>query len=104
MGMVKALVKTGMSLCAMSHAMSHTRHGMQVMGVVKGLVKTGMTICATVHSPTPATFRLFDSVMILLRGRVVYAGANGASYAPLASPAMPLLAVATLGPRRSRRR
>ena len=47
------------------------------MAVVKGLVKTGMTICATVHSPTPATFRLFDAVMILLRGRVVYAGANG---------------------------
>ena len=50
----------------------------QVMGVVKGLVKTGMTICATIHSPTPHCFRLFDAMMILLRGRVVYAGQNGA--------------------------
>jgi ABC-type multidrug transport system ATPase subunit len=51
---------------------------MQVMGVVKGLVKSGMTICATIHSPTPHCFRLFDAMMILLRGRVVYAGQHGA--------------------------
>lgn len=49
----------------------------EVMTVVKGLVKTGITICATIHSPTPYCFNLFDRLMILLRGRVVYAGENG---------------------------
>ena len=50
----------------------------QVMTVVKSLVKTGMTICATIHSPTPYCFNLFDTLMILLRGNVVYFGENGA--------------------------
>ena len=49
----------------------------QVMTVVKSLVKTGMTICATIHSPTPYCFNLFDTLMILLRGNVVYFGENG---------------------------
>ena len=52
-------------------------HAVQVMSVVKGLMKTGMTICATIHSPTPFCFRLFDRMMILLRGHMVYAGPNG---------------------------
>lgn len=47
------------------------------MSVVKGLVKSGITICATIHSPTPYCFNLFDSLMILLRGHVVYFGDNG---------------------------
>lgn len=37
-----------------------------------------MTICATIHSPTPATFALFSRVIILLRGKVVFFGENGA--------------------------
>ena len=45
--------------------------------MVKGLMKTGMTICATIHSPTPFCFRLFDRMMILLRGHMAYAGPNG---------------------------
>ncbi|CAL5220625.1 g2668 [Coccomyxa viridis] len=49
----------------------------EVMSVVKGLMKTGMTICATIHSPTPFCFRLFDRMMILLRGHMAYAGPNG---------------------------
>lgn len=36
-------------------------------------------MCATVHSPTPYTFTLFDRVLMLLRGRVIYFGLNGAS-------------------------
>lgn len=52
--------------------------GMQVMTVVKGLTKTGITICATIHNPTPYCFNLFDRLMILLHGRVVYSGENGA--------------------------
>jgi ABC-type multidrug transport system ATPase subunit len=48
------------------------------MTVVKALVKSGITICATIHSPTPYCFNLFDTLMILLRGHVVYFGENGA--------------------------
>jgi len=50
----------------------------QVMAEVKALVRGGITICATIHSPTPFAFALFDSLMILLRGRVVYFGDRGA--------------------------
>lgn len=49
------------------------------MLVVKGLVKSGMTVCATIHSPTPFSFNLFDYMMILLGGRVIYCGRNGES-------------------------
>ena len=45
--------------------------------MVKALVKSGITICATIHSPTPYCFNLFDTLMILLRGHVVYFGENG---------------------------
>ena len=49
----------------------------EVMTVVKTLTKTGITICATIHNPTPYCFNLFDRLMILLHGRVVYSGENG---------------------------
>ena len=50
----------------------------QVMTVVKGLAKTGTTICATIHSPTSYCFGLFDRIMMLLQGHLIYAGPNGA--------------------------
>ena len=34
-------------------------------------------MCATIHSPTPYCFNLFDRLLLLLRGRVVYFGPNG---------------------------
>ncbi|CAK0783380.1 hypothetical protein CVIRNUC_006579 [Coccomyxa viridis] len=49
----------------------------EVIAVVKNLTKTGITICATIHNPTPFCFNLFDRLMILLHGRVVYSGENG---------------------------
>ena len=48
------------------------------MAEVKALVRGGITICATIHSPTPFAFALFDALIILLRGRVVYFGDRGA--------------------------
>ena len=67
----------------------------EVMTVVKTLTKTGITICATIHNPTPYCFNLFDRLMILLHGRVVYSGENGvqrafASAVRLGVPALPL--------------
>lgn len=49
----------------------------EVMEVVKGLVSSGMTIAATIHTPTSRTFQLFDRILILQRGRIVYFGDNG---------------------------
>lgn len=49
----------------------------QVMSVVKSLASHGITVCATIHSPTPYMFNLFDRLLLLLKGRVVYFGPNG---------------------------
>ena len=49
----------------------------EVMEVVKDLVSSGMTIAATIHTPTSRTFQLFDRILILQRGRIVYFGDNG---------------------------
>jgi len=49
----------------------------EVMTVVQGLVARGVTIVATIHSPTAYAFSLFDSLMMLVRGRVVYFGPTG---------------------------
>ena len=49
------------------------------MLVVKNLLaQHSITICSTIHSPSPFCFRLFDRLMILLRGQVVYFGERGA--------------------------
>ncbi|GBF95049.1 P-loop containing nucleoside triphosphate hydrolase [Raphidocelis subcapitata] len=48
----------------------------EVVTLVKALTGDGVTVLATIHSPTAYTFSLFDSMMILLRGRVVYFGPN----------------------------
>lgn len=50
----------------------------EVMEVVKGLADAdGTTICATIHSPSSACFALFDRVMIMASGWLVYYGHNG---------------------------
>ena len=49
----------------------------EVMTVVKALCSSGITVCATVHSPTPYCFSLFDRLLLLLRGEVVYFGQCG---------------------------
>ncbi len=49
------------------------------MATVKTLAAGGVTICATIHSPTSYAFALFDAVMLLVKGRLVYFGARGKS-------------------------
>ncbi|GBF88373.1 hypothetical protein Rsub_01085 [Raphidocelis subcapitata] len=46
----------------------------EVMQTVKALCKDGTTIATTIHSPTSYTFGLFDRLMVMLAGRVVYFG------------------------------
>jgi ATP-binding cassette subfamily G (WHITE) protein 2 len=49
---------------------SFTAHN--TVEVVNKLKFSGMTICCSIHSPPPYTFQLFDRVLVLQRGRVVY--------------------------------
>ncbi|WIA12825.1 hypothetical protein OEZ85_006453 [Tetradesmus obliquus] len=49
----------------------------EVMTTVKALVTDGVTMVATIHSPTAYSFSLFDSLMMLVRGRTVYFGKPG---------------------------
>ncbi|GFH26288.1 ABC transporter domain-containing protein, partial [Haematococcus lacustris] len=46
----------------------------EVMTVVKHLVADGTTICATIHSPTSYCFNLFDRLIMLVKGKIVYFG------------------------------
>jgi len=46
----------------------------EVMTVVKDLTSTGVTICSTIHSPSTFTFGLFDDLLMLNDGRVIYFG------------------------------
>ncbi|GAB4821435.1 hypothetical protein N2152v2_008481 [Parachlorella kessleri] len=49
----------------------------EVMRVVKNLAGMGITLVSSIHSPTPFCFNLFDRVLLLLRGSVIYFGPNG---------------------------
>ncbi|PNH11015.1 ABC transporter G family member 2 [Tetrabaena socialis] len=46
----------------------------EVMKAVQALARSGVTVVATIHSPTAFCFSLFDSLMMLVGGRVVYFG------------------------------
>ena len=67
-----------MVLCAAYHA-RRTRPALGLTAAHSQGVRrvAGITICSTIHSPTPYCFRLFDRMMILLRGQVVYFGQRG---------------------------
>ena len=58
------------------------------MTVVRALLQDGTTICATIHSPSQYCFSLFDSLIMLVRGRVVYFGptTGAAAFATHACP------------------
>ena len=46
----------------------------EVMTTVKAIAEDNVTICATIHSPTQYAFSLFDNLLMLSRGQVVYFG------------------------------
>ncbi|GLC39039.1 hypothetical protein PLESTB_001286600 [Pleodorina starrii] len=72
---------------------SHTAN--EVMKVVSGLVADGTTITATIHSPTAAIFALFDRVMLLVRGQLVYFGPQGLPALQFAATQWPSAAAAS---------
>eukprot|EP00210_Caulerpa_lentillifera_P004875 g4653.t1 len=51
----------------------------EVMTVVKNIAEDGTTICTTIHSPTPYAFNLFDTLMMLNRGKTIYYGPREAA-------------------------
>ena len=60
------------------------------MTLLRTLANEGTSICATIHSPSAYAFKLFDSVMMMLRGEVVYFGPAGESCAACCTVAGPL--------------
>lgn len=49
----------------------------EVMRVVANLAKDGTTIATTIHSPSSYCFGLFNKLLILMSGRLVYFGETG---------------------------
>ncbi|KAL9139198.1 ABC transporter [Amphidinium carterae] len=47
---------------------------LDVCQILKNLAKTGVTIMTTIHSPTTEAFRLFDNLLLLVKGQVCYFG------------------------------
>lgn len=60
-----------------SQCTERSKPALQVLTAVKALVKQGISICSTIHSPTAYCFSLFDTLTLLIRGRVIYCGPNG---------------------------
>ena len=46
-----------------------------IMALVKKIATTtSTTVCSTIHSPSAHTFNLFDDLLLLASGRIVYFG------------------------------
>jgi ABC-type multidrug transport system ATPase subunit len=56
---------------------------LDVVTILRHLADQGVTVMSTIHSPTSEAFRLFDSLLLLVKGRTVYFGSlhgdNGAA-------------------------
>ena len=46
----------------------------EVISAVKTLSTAGLTVLSTIHAPSTSIFHLFDRLMVILDGRMVYAG------------------------------
>ena len=50
---------------------------LELVQILKGLARSGCAVVCTIHQPSSEVFSLFDKVVMLWRGRVVYSGAGG---------------------------
>jgi len=57
---------------------------MQLVKTLKGIAQAGCTVAATIHQPRSATFAMFDCLLLMKAGHVVYSGALSAVPAYLA--------------------
>lgn len=46
----------------------------EVMESVRSITDQNRTVCATIHQPSPETFGLFDQILLMAKGKVVYFG------------------------------
>lgn len=49
-------------------------HSVELMATVHKLCEQGLTTIVTIHSPSPSIFSLFEELIVLLDGRLVYCG------------------------------
>jgi ABC-type multidrug transport system ATPase subunit len=49
----------------------------EVVGIMSFLASQGRTVVSTIHSPTASAFSLFDDLVMLRKGRLVYGGPCG---------------------------
>jgi len=49
----------------------------KVMGTLRALADSGHTVVCTIHQPRGSIFRMFDDLMLMSAGRVVYSGPAG---------------------------
>ena len=47
---------------------------LEVMSAVRNLANQNRTVICTIHQPSPETFALFDTLLLLAEGRVIYFG------------------------------
>jgi len=47
---------------------------LDMVSILRKLASQGVTIMSTIHSPTSEAFRLFDSLLLLVKGQTVYFG------------------------------
>jgi hypothetical protein len=68
------------------------------MSAVRALAReSGVTVCATIHSPSAYCFGLFDRLLVLARGLVVYSGPNGPAMVEFLQQSAPPRVLALLG-------
>ena len=46
-----------------------------IVGFLRDLAREGKTVLLTIHQPNSEIFALFDSLMLLVEGRIIYQGA-----------------------------
>lgn len=47
---------------------------LEVMSAVRKLVDKNITCVSTIHQPSPEVYALFDNIVLLSAGRVIFAG------------------------------
>ncbi len=64
------------------HACTHVRSGLDsttafhIVDNLRGLAKRGRTVLLTIHQPASEMFPLFDRILMLSRGKVVFFGSG----------------------------
>jgi ABC-type multidrug transport system ATPase subunit len=49
---------------------------LEVMSVVRSLANQNRSCLCTIHQPSPEVFELFDELLLMSQGRIIYAGSN----------------------------